>query len=281
MFFKKLAAVALLTGASLAQAFAPQSGTWVVTSEVDGRPGRGFGIDVQNATMVMQMYAYESSGQSTFYLAVGEVVDNNVTASLNKYNGGRYFGSGARSGTDAGSAGNVSIRFTSGITGFIKFPNENEIAISRFNFGYGAVPESLRGFWTLNSIGSEGLQSDLVELTKNLGATANGNGLMANVGETFGCEHQVRGTLAGNVLCVKVNASGQLLRSYVLIYSVNEGEGYSQASANSTQQSLQVRRITTPKGVGTGLFYKDAEQSAGSSALQQQVEHISRFGLTQ
>lgn len=281
MFLKKLAATTLLTGASFAQAFAPQAGTWIVTSEMDGKPGRGFGIDVQNTTMVMQMYAYESSGQSTFYLAVGEVIDNKVTASLNKYNGGRYFGSGARSGTDAGSAGSVSIRFTSGTTGFIKFPNEGEIAISRFSFGYGAVAESLRGFWTLNSIGSEGLQADLVELSKNLGATANGNGLMANAGETFGCEHQVRGSLAGNVLCAKINGSGQLLRTYVLIYSVNEGEGYSQASATSTQQSLQVRRITTPKGVGTGLLYKEAEQGSGPSALRQQIEHVSRFGLTQ
>ncbi len=281
MIFKRVIAAALFLGASLAHAFAPQSGTWVVTSEVDGRPGRGFGIDVQNATLVMQMYAYESSGQPTFYLAVGEVVDNKVTASLNKYNGGRYFGSGARSGVDAGSAGNVSIRFTSGTSGFIQFPNESEVAISRFNFGYGAVPESLRGFWTLNSIGSEGLQSDLVELTKNVGATANGNGLMSNANETFGCEHQTRGNLAGNVLCVKISTSGQLLRSYLFTYSVNEGEGDSLASANSTRQMLQVRRITTPKGVGTGLIYKDAEQGIGPSALLQQIEHISRFGLAQ
>lgn len=280
--FKKIMTVVALLGAGLAQAFAPQSGTWVVNSEVNGRPGRGFGIDVQNTTMVMQMYAYESNGQPTFYLAVGEVVDNKVTAALNKYTGGRYFGSGDRSGTPAGSPGNVSIRFTSGMTGFITFPGEPEVAISRFNFGYGAVAESLRGFWTMNSIGSEGLQSDLVELTNNLGATSNGNGLMANASGTFGCEHQVRGNLAGNVLCVKATTGGQLLRAYVLGYSVNEGEGYSQASANSAQQVLQVRRLTTPKGVGTGLFYKDAEAGSGDATiLRLHMEQVSQFGLPQ
>jgi len=90
MLFKKLAAVALFMCTGLVYAFAPQTGTWVVTSEVDGKPGRGFGIDVQNTTLVMQMYAYESNGQPTFYLAVGDVVDNKVTAPLTQYTGGRY-----------------------------------------------------------------------------------------------------------------------------------------------------------------------------------------------
>ena len=280
MSFKKFVAAALFMGAGLVHAFAPQAGTWVVTSEVDGKPGRGFGIDVQNTTLVMQMYAYESNGQSTFYLAVGDVVENRVNVPLTKYTGGRFFGSGARSGAYAGSPGNVNIRFTSGTTGFITFPNEGEVAISRFNFGYGAVADSLRGFWTFSSIGSEGLQSDLVELSTNLGATANGNGLMSNVGETFGCEHQVRGTMAGTVLCVKVSTKGQLLRSYLMVYSVNEGEGYSQASASSAQQMMHVRRLTTPKGVGTGLVFEDAQLGAGGpSALLQHIEHISHFGL--
>ncbi|WP_413463357.1 hypothetical protein [Acidovorax radicis] len=281
MSFKKLVAAALFMGAGLAHAFAPQAGTWVVTSEVDGKPGRGFGIDVQNTTLVMQMYAYESTGQATFYLAVGDVADNKVNTPLTKYTGGRHFGSGARSGTAAGSPGNVNIRFTSGTTGFITFPNEGEVAISRFNFGYGAVADSLRGFWTFNSIGSEGLQSDLVELSKNLGATANGNGLMSNANELFGCEHQVRGSMAGTVLCVKISSGGQLLRSYSLVYSVNEGEGYSQATATSAQQMLQVRRLTTPQGVGTGLVYKDSELGAGNSSLLHHIEQISNFGLPQ
>lgn len=279
--FKKLVAVAVFMGAGLAHAFAPQSGTWVMTAEVDGKPGRGLSVDVQNTTFVMQMYAYESSGQPTFYLAVGEVADNKVTAPLNQYRGGRYFGSAAISGTETGTAGNVTVRFTSGTTGFITFPNEAEKAISRFNFGYGAVPESLRGIWSFNSIGSEGLQTDLVEFTVNAGASTNGNGLMTSANGLFGCEHQVRGTLAGNVLCVRINASGQLVRSYVLVYSVNEGEGYSVTSGSTAQQMLEVRRITTPKGVGTGLIYKNEEAPVrgAAAALLQHVEALSSVGV--
>ena len=92
MSFKKFVAAALFMGAGLVHAFAPQAGTWVVTSEVDGKPGRGFGIDVQNTTLVMQMYAYEASGQPTFYLAVGQVSDSRTTTPLTRYTGGRHFG---------------------------------------------------------------------------------------------------------------------------------------------------------------------------------------------
>ena len=282
MSFKKWVAAALFMGAGLVHAFAPQAGTWVVSSELDGRPGRGLAIDVQNDIFIMQMYAYESTGQATFYLATGKIANDQVSTSLMRYSGGRYLGSGPLSGQEAGNAGTVKFRFTSGTTGFATLPGEPEKAISRYSFGYGAVADSLRGFWTLNSIGSEGLQSDLVELTKNLGASSNGNGLMSDASELFGCEHQVRGALAGNVMCVKINKSGQLLRSYVFVYSVNEGEGYSQASSTSAQQMLQIRRLTTPTGTGTGLVYKDSEIGANnSSLLLQHIEQISTFGLPQ
>lgn len=155
MVFKQWAAVALLACTAGARAYEPQAGTWVVSSEVDGKPGRGLSVDVQNGTLALQMYAYENSGQPTFYLAVGTVADNRVTARLNRYTGGRYFGSPAQSGTEAGSPGNVTIRFTSGTTGFITFPNEPEKPISRFNFGYPQKPSSLAGIWTFTSVGSK------------------------------------------------------------------------------------------------------------------------------
>ncbi|PJI99710.1 hypothetical protein CLU85_4565 [Acidovorax sp. 69] len=260
MFFKQLVAIALLTGTSLAQAFAPQAGTWVVSSELDGKPGRGLALDVQNDTFVMQMYAYESSGQPTFYLATGKISNDQVSAPLIRYTGGRYLGSGPLSGKEAGNAGTVSFRFTSGATGYITLPGESEKAISRFNFGYPFAASSLVGIWSLTSLGSEGLVADAVQLKSNLGPTSNGNGLVVSSDGLFGCEHQTSGGLSGTVLCIKINAQGQLLRSYVFAYSVNEGEGYSQRSGTGTQQLLSIRRLTNPQGVGTGLVYKSEEQ---------------------
>jgi len=281
MLFKKLAAVALFMCTGLVYAFAPQTGTWVVTSEVDGKPGRGFGIDVQNTTLVMQMYAYESNGQPTFYLAVGDVVANKVTAPLTQYTGGRYFGSGAQSGTAAGSPGNVSIRFTSGTTGFITFPNEGEVAISRFNFAYPFAPSSLKGIWSFTSMGSLGLLSDAVTLTVTGPSTSTGNGIVASADGLFGCEHQVSGSLAGTVVCVKLNAQGQLQRRYWFTYSVNEGEGRQlTASGYLTNQIVSIRRLTTPSGVGTGIVFKNTEQPAPDlTALEQQLSQLAAQGV--
>lgn len=274
MVFKKVIAAALFMGASLAQALAPQTGTWVVSSELDGKPGRGLAIDVQNDTFVMQMYAYESSGQATFYLATGKLANDQVSASLMRYTGGRYLGSGPLSGKEAGNADTVRFRFTSGTTGFITLPGESEKAISRFNFGYPFTASSLAGIWSLTSLGSDGIVADAVQLTKNIGPTNTGNGLMTTSDGLFGCEHQVSGALTGNVLCIKIDAAGQLLRTYVLIYSVNEGEGYSQRYGTGAQQLLSVRRLTTPQGVGTGLVYKADEQAVEHPALRMHMSNI-------
>lgn len=286
MWKKKLMTAALLCSAGMAYAFMPQAGTWVVTSEVDGKPGRGLAMDVQNDTLLMQMYAYEASSQPTFYLAVGKVVNNTATAPLVRYTGGRFFGSNARSGVEAGSAGNMTIRFTSGTTGFVQFPNEPEKAISRFQFGYPAQVASLRGFWVFNSIGNEGVSTDVVELTQTPGATANGNGMMTTANNLFGCEHQTSGNLAGNVLCAKVTSNGTLQRAYVLQYSVNEGEGYSVAANSNNQQMLLVRRVTDPRGAGTGLLWKSQESdrsaespAASPLALVQALELLATQGL--
>ncbi|MBF5005265.1 hypothetical protein [Diaphorobacter caeni] len=99
-----------------AQAWGPQTGIWSVTAENSGKPGRGFNIDIQDDTLVMQVYAYERDGTPTFYLTSGKLVDNRYTGKLNKYRGGRFFGSGDLSGLDNGNAGDVRMRFTSGVT---------------------------------------------------------------------------------------------------------------------------------------------------------------------
>ncbi|MDR0227256.1 MAG: hypothetical protein LBI66_12640 [Burkholderiaceae bacterium] len=275
--FKKALAAATLLGCGLAHAFMPSNGTWVVTSELDGKPGRGLAIDAQNGTLVMQMYAYESSGQPTFYMTSGALSNNRFAAPLTRYKGGRHLGSGPLSGSEDRNVGQVSMRFTSGITGFITLPGEPEVAISRFNFGYPAVVSSLRGIWTLTSTGSEGLQTLAADLRRQAGATSNGNGLMSTDNGDFGCEHQVRGALAGETLCVWINtSSGQLLRSYRFIYSVNDGEGVSSTNGTRPNQPLVVKRLTTPQGVGTGIVYaNETPAHPVATALHAHIEQLS------
>lgn len=262
--FKKWGYALLLAGAGAAHAFAPQTGTWVVTAELNGQAGRGIALDVQNKTLVMQMYAYEPSGQPTFYLGVGEL-DGNVKATfpLNRYTGGRYFGSGPRTGTAAGGPGNVSLRFTSGTTGFALFPGESEVAISRFNFAYAAVPENLTGLWSFASVGPVGKFAELHSIAFPGPASYFGNGIVVSPNGLMGCEHQTKGANRGLVLCVRRNYQNQYLYSYYFALSVNDGEGFERDSIGiRAGQVVYVRRLTTPENVSTGLVAKDAEVPA-------------------
>lgn len=256
---KKWMALGCLVGASMAHAFVPQTGTWVVSEELNGKPGRGLAIDVQDTTLVMQMYAYDASGNATFYLTSGTINNNQYSGALNKYKGGRYLGSGDRSGQDAGNDGVVSMRFESGTVGYIKFPGEAEKQISRFNFAYGANPQSLKGAWLFASGNDNASSSDIVGLVKDIGPTSYGTGTVTTQDGRFACENMVRGPNAGRVVCVKLNASGALTRIFAFYYSVNDGEGWAGPTATTANDMLFVRRITNANIKGTGIFHRSGE----------------------
>jgi hypothetical protein len=126
------AAMLLCTPGWAARDFTPQAGTWVVTDELDGKPGRGLAIDVQGNTFFMQVFGYEKNGDATFYTATGQMDGNSVTAPLMRYKGGRSFGSEARDAVEDQSLGNVRVNFRNGVAGTVQFPGEPETAIERF-----------------------------------------------------------------------------------------------------------------------------------------------------
>ena len=280
---KKWMAAAALMGMGIAHAFAPQAGTWVVTSELNGKPGRGLAIDVQDKTLVMQMYAYDPSGNATFYLTSGAINNNQYTGTLNKYRGGRYLGSGDLIGQDDGSVGVVKMRFDSGTKGYITFPGEPEKAISRYSFAYSANPQSLKGLWLLTPINSLTPQADFVSLVTDLGPSDYGSGMVATKDGRFGCDNIIKGANAGTVVCVKMNAANQLVRGYQFQYSVNDGEGVSGVTTANLNDPLIVRRMTSTAGDGTGILFKhaDAETPADAAdpallrqALEQAVSEL-------
>ena len=125
-------AIATTTCAWAARDFTPQAGTWVVSGEVDGKPGRGLAIDVQGNTFFMQVFGYEKDGDATFYTATGQMDGNSVTAPLVRYTGGRSFGSGARDAVEDSSPGQVTVSFRNGLAGTVQFPGEAPVAIARF-----------------------------------------------------------------------------------------------------------------------------------------------------
>ena len=135
IWLKALAATAIIATAGPSHAardFTPQAGTWIVSSELDGKPGRGLAIDVQGNTFFMQVFGYEKNGEATFYTATGQMDGNGVTAPLMRYQGGRSFGSGARDAVEDKTVGNVAVRFSNGLKGTVQFPGEPALAIERF-----------------------------------------------------------------------------------------------------------------------------------------------------
>lgn len=154
----------------------PASGTWIVTGEKNGQPGRGMAIDVQTGTLVMQVYNYQADGNATFHLGVGAFANGQASASLKSYQGGRYFGSGPRSGTEASTAGDVFLDFSSPTRGHIRFPGEGAVAIERFQFAPVAPdPASLLGNWTFHdTTNKETAHVALTQVDGNAATTAGG-----------------------------------------------------------------------------------------------------------
>ena len=158
-------AIAAFAGYSLATSaasnFTPQNGNWNVSSELNGQPGRGMTIDVQDGTLVLQVYNYLANGAGTFHLAAGKVVDNRVVAPLKHYRGGRYFGSGPLSGTEDGDAGSVTITFTSGSTGTVQFPGEQPVAMERYRFEGVPTGKLAYKYWMLALLDEQGKPADM------------------------------------------------------------------------------------------------------------------------
>lgn len=142
------ATAAILFG-GVAHAFTPEAGLWAINTEQTGQPGRGFKLDIQGSTVVITVYAYETDARPQWYLAVGALANNRVTASLEKYTGGTPLGATYRPATFVGSAGNLTLHFSSATAGVLTLPNERPQSVSRVNFARPAAPDSLEGAYVL------------------------------------------------------------------------------------------------------------------------------------
>ena len=282
MFKHTITAAALaLTG--MAHAFVPQGGTWIISDELNGAPGRGFAIDVQNDTVVMQVYAYERNGQPTFYMATGHLGDNNIVdARLGRYEGGRYLGSGPQSGVERGSPGNVRIRFISGTQGFITLPGEPEKELKRFQFGYDNSPQALLGLWSAVYANTAGrIEHDPIELTRVTQGSSFSSGMAVSYDGLFACEQMIRGTDAGKTQCVKFRSStsSDSVRSFVMTWSVNQGEGSWRFTNGSDEGAVYANRLMQGSGRITGILRKvpaeaTPEQANNDAALRAALEAL-------
>ena len=249
-----LAAVFLSVVSLSALAFMPAPGLWIVSSEANGNPGRGFNIEVENEIVVFTYYGYRPDGSGAFYLAAGAIANNVFTGSLQEYAGGRYLGGPAVNAHATTSPGNVTITFSSGMDGTMNLPGEGPALISKFEFGYDNSPKSLLGWWLMMTPTSGGLLGDYKNMTTLVGVyTLNGNGVVTNTLANFTCEHQVSGVLAGDTVCAEAPVVTGQTNLYVFRMAGDRGSGYGMTYGLTTINETFVLRTTTASGVETSI----------------------------
>jgi hypothetical protein len=115
--------------------FQVESGLWGIDAElVTGEPGRGFQLVYQGNTLVLTYFGYTESGESVFYQASGPVAENAFQGELLEFVGGTVIGGDYRPAVLSGTAGQVTLTFTSSSTGTIQLPGEPVYDVSLFVF---------------------------------------------------------------------------------------------------------------------------------------------------
>lgn len=246
---------AALTAAHIgAYAFMPAPGVWIVDAESNGQPGRGFQIDVENEYMVFYYNGYRADGSSLFYVAIGQIQNNQFVAPLTEYKGGTPIGAAYRPATASGSPGNVGITFTNGTRGVVTFPGEAPKTISKLSFGYPATQDGLMGGYLFSYITTQlQLAGDFYLLTtKHNESSQYGNGLVSNSASTFACENITSTTLAGTITCVEVTNSAND-NTYIFRMAGDRGTGVATWQSTTSYYPLQVTRMVLSSGQTTGL----------------------------
>lgn len=113
---------------------AASTGMWVIDSELDGNPGRGFLLEAQDNMLVMVFDGYDAAGQPVFYFGAAPIDVFDANVDLNIYAGGTALGSPYRPASLIGSAGQARIHFSTGIFGNITLPGEPPKLIRKFRF---------------------------------------------------------------------------------------------------------------------------------------------------
>lgn len=230
----------------------PDSGMWIIDSENTGKPGRGMSLDLQANTLVMQLYGYEAGGNSTFHIGSGSYLYGKASVDLQKVRGGRYYGSGPLSGSNAGSDGKAEVQFTSNTTGRIRLPGEQWVDMQKFAVGRSApTPESLLGTWVIwHEFAGNGVTKSV-----NLNRVSNGKALAADGLLQCGFEASEYGT----VRCTGTNMDYRFKPAYGTGSSV----GASMINLNPAIEDesegpdlIIVQRIQDSSGVVSGSLNK-------------------------
>lgn len=238
---------------TLASAFIPAGGIWVIDSENTGQPGRGFQIEVENEVLLLTYYGYRSDGSSVFYIAAGAITGNTFSADLMEFAGGAHLGANYRPAVGRGTAGRVTMTFVNGTRGTITLPGETPKSMSKLSFGYGNGPDGLLGTWLFTMKIASTSFAEEKTLIRKLGATAYGNGAVSNAANDFVCEFHTNGYFQGKVLCMEMWKAESSTDRYSFTFSGDRGNGVDAFGSSYTEYPSHVLRVATANGRATTL----------------------------
>ena len=98
---------------------------------------------------------------------------------------------------------------------------------------------------------------DYFALSDAVTGSSYGSGAMASTDRMYTCENLTSGPNAGLVMCLKYNQDGSVNRANFFELSVNDGEGVAGTTAQTMNDILFVKRVKSPAGDYTGIYYKD------------------------
>lgn len=131
-----------------ADAVQPESGWWWNAQE----SGRGFVMEVQNGTMFFAGYLYAQDGSSEWYVAQGPYnhSSSRFSGELLLFRGGQCMTCTYRPPTLAPSPGQVTVTFTSPVSGSLTWPG-GTIPITRALYGTTTDVRRVLGSWVFSA----------------------------------------------------------------------------------------------------------------------------------
>jgi hypothetical protein len=103
--------------------------------------------------LVFTYYGYRTGGHDHWYLAAGALANSSFNGNMTQYQGGTALGAAYTPAVANGSAGPVTLTFTSATTGSITLPGESAKDVSKFAFSGGGSPGVVpsNGLWVINA----------------------------------------------------------------------------------------------------------------------------------
>lgn len=250
----------LACASAAASAFTPAGGLWGFTNELNGQPGRGFQLVVENDVLVFYYYGYNSDGSGNYMFASGPLTGGTAfNEQLLVCRGGTLMGSPYKPASCSDGPGRVTLSFTSGEKGTIILPGEAPKPINRFNFGYADGPDALLGEFLFAYKARSFNNADIYTLVtktgiKTIQPQGVGTGLVVDASSSMGCEYYpVANEFRDIYLCTELKGDeNDDVYIFRMVGDRGVGWGTWYGSPGATEYPAHVVRLATKKGTRTG-----------------------------